>query len=122
MDSLQFAYWLQGFSEINGGVAPTQEQWKIIQDHLNLVFMKVTPDRTTTKYDEEDTCYTNSKPVKKTRPAGPTEEKIWKEAVEDLWKKQEEPPSKIYRPIHGYLSSATDTGVSFKANINVTSI
>lgn len=37
-----FAYWLQGFSEICGET-PTPEQWKIIQDHLNLVFRKETP-------------------------------------------------------------------------------
>lgn len=45
MTSEQFAYWLQGFAEIHGG-APTPEQWKVIKDHLNLVFNKVTPDRT----------------------------------------------------------------------------
>jgi hypothetical protein len=80
MDSLQFAYWLQGFSKINGGVVPTQEQWNIIQDHLNLVFMKVTPDRPTTQYNEENTCHTEH--LIKPRPAGPTEEKIWLEKPE----------------------------------------
>lgn len=40
----QFAYWLQGFSEINGQ-APTVEQWQVIQDHLKLVFEKMTPER-----------------------------------------------------------------------------
>jgi hypothetical protein len=38
----QFTYWLQGYSEITQGV-PTKEQWKIIQDHLQTVFHKVTP-------------------------------------------------------------------------------
>lgn len=38
----QFAYWLQGFSEI-GDTGPTKEQWQIIQDHLALVFTKLTP-------------------------------------------------------------------------------
>ena len=33
-----------GFSEVSGQ-APNQAQWKIIQDHLNLVFNKVTPNR-----------------------------------------------------------------------------
>jgi hypothetical protein len=42
MDALQFAYWLQGFSEIHGN-PPTDAQWKVIQDHLALVFSKVTP-------------------------------------------------------------------------------
>lgn len=39
-----FAYWLQGFSEICGQT-PSKEQWEIIKDHLNLVFNKVTPNR-----------------------------------------------------------------------------
>lgn len=37
MTSRDFVYWLQGFSEISK-VAPTEEQWKVIQSHLNLVF------------------------------------------------------------------------------------
>ena len=44
MTSEQFAYWLQGFVEINGGKQPTKEQWQIIQDHLKTIFHKVTPD------------------------------------------------------------------------------
>lgn len=40
----QFAYWLQGFTEI-GQQPPTAEQWQVIQDHLKLVFSKATPDR-----------------------------------------------------------------------------
>lgn len=42
MTAEQFAYWLQGFSEV-GNKGPTEEQWKIIQDHLALVFKKLTP-------------------------------------------------------------------------------
>lgn len=37
----QFAYWLQGFAELNA-TAPTQEQWQAIRDHLALVFDKRT--------------------------------------------------------------------------------
>lgn len=44
MTSEQFAYWLQGYSEIAGD-APSAEQWQVIQDHLKLVFEKVTPLR-----------------------------------------------------------------------------
>lgn len=40
----QFVYWLQGFSEITGST-PSEKQWEIIQDHLQLVFEKVTPER-----------------------------------------------------------------------------
>lgn len=40
----QFAYWLQGFAELNPQ-APNAEQWQAIRDHLNLVFKKETPVR-----------------------------------------------------------------------------
>lgn len=39
----QFCYWLQGFSEVNGNKMINEMQWRIIQDHLQLVFDKVTP-------------------------------------------------------------------------------
>lgn len=38
----QFAYWLQGFAEVSK-TPPTKEQWKEITNHLNIVFVKVTP-------------------------------------------------------------------------------
>ena len=38
-----FAYWLQGFAELNSE-PPTAEQWQSIREHLALVFTKVTPD------------------------------------------------------------------------------
>lgn len=43
MSPEQFAYWLQGFVELNGS-EPTVEQWQSIKDHLKTVFMKVTPE------------------------------------------------------------------------------
>ncbi|MCU9411996.1 hypothetical protein [Pseudomonas aeruginosa] len=33
----QFAYWLQGFVELNGAL-PSETQWLQIKDHLKLVF------------------------------------------------------------------------------------
>ncbi|MFL1548812.1 hypothetical protein [Pseudomonas sp. AN3A02] len=40
----QFAYWLQGFTELNPDMdQPTPAQWKAIKDHLATVFNKVTP-------------------------------------------------------------------------------
>lgn len=42
MDALQFAYWLQGFAELNSQ-PPSPEQWKSIREHLATVFTKVTP-------------------------------------------------------------------------------
>lgn len=43
MDATNFAYWLNGFAELNGDTPPTAEQWKAIREHLALVFEKVTP-------------------------------------------------------------------------------
>lgn len=43
MTSEQFAYWLNGFVELNGQALPTPEQWKSITEHLTTVFVKVTP-------------------------------------------------------------------------------
>ena len=48
MNEREFCYWLQGFFEISdsvGYINPTQT--KIIQDHLNLEFNKVTPTKST---------------------------------------------------------------------------
>lgn len=38
-----FCYWLQGWSEINGesGRPPNAAQWKVINEHLDMVFMHV---------------------------------------------------------------------------------
>lgn len=42
MDAQQFAYWLQGFAELNEQ-PPTPAQWQSIREHLATVFVKVTP-------------------------------------------------------------------------------
>lgn len=39
----QFAFWLNGFVELNKGAPPTPEQWTSITEHLGTVFTKVTP-------------------------------------------------------------------------------
>lgn len=41
MNETMFCYWLQGYSELCGET-PSPEQWKMIQDHLRLVFKNVT--------------------------------------------------------------------------------
>jgi len=39
-----FCYWLQGHVEMNPDQKqPTEDQWKMIKDHLKEVFIKVTP-------------------------------------------------------------------------------
>lgn len=37
----QFAYWLQGYAELNDA-PPSAEQWAMIRAHLDTVFEKVT--------------------------------------------------------------------------------
>lgn len=44
MTTEQFAYWLQGFSEIHGA-PPSSEQWEMIKEHLQTCFLKVISDR-----------------------------------------------------------------------------
>jgi hypothetical protein len=43
MNAESFAYWLQGFVEMNPESMPTEAQWKMIKEHLQTVFHKVTP-------------------------------------------------------------------------------
>jgi hypothetical protein len=38
MTSRDFAFWLQGYIEITKGAVPSKDQWKVISNHLNLVF------------------------------------------------------------------------------------
>lgn len=49
----QFCYWLQGFFELSENNELTDKQIAIIQDHLGLVFEKVTPDRTDCKEETD---------------------------------------------------------------------
>lgn len=42
-----FAYWLQGYFEISGVSVLDEAKVQIIKDHLDLVFSKITPERTT---------------------------------------------------------------------------
>lgn len=37
-----FAYWLQGFIELNPNSIPSLDQWNLIKEHLSLVFNKKT--------------------------------------------------------------------------------
>ena len=45
MEATDFCYWLQGFFELSEDKKLTPKQVEIIKDHLQLVFNKVTPDR-----------------------------------------------------------------------------
>lgn len=43
----QFCYWLQGRAELQPDTAPTEAEWKMIREHLQTVFVKVTPKLST---------------------------------------------------------------------------
>lgn len=43
MNAEQFCYWLQGRLELQPDVLPSAAEWKMIGEHLGLVFKKVTP-------------------------------------------------------------------------------
>lgn len=45
MDKVEFVTWLRGWIELNDGAMPTERQWEMIKDHLDLGFAKVTPNR-----------------------------------------------------------------------------
>ncbi len=50
MNATEFAYWLQGFAEIQevsskDAEGLTPEQWQVVKDHLKLVFTNVTKDK-----------------------------------------------------------------------------
>jgi hypothetical protein len=51
MTAEQFAYWMQGFSELTGDETPTPAQWKMMKEHLATVFVKVTPPLTADRID-----------------------------------------------------------------------
>jgi len=45
LENINFVYWLKGFFEISDAKTLDEKQVQIIKDHLNLVFNKVTPNR-----------------------------------------------------------------------------
>lgn len=53
MDSVQFTYWLQGALELGQVRSFNEDQVRIIQDHLDLVFDKVTLLRVPKDMDKE---------------------------------------------------------------------
>ena len=44
MDAKEFCYWLKGYFEMSDSEKLDEKQVKILKDHLDLVFTKVTPD------------------------------------------------------------------------------
>ena len=60
-----FVYWLQGFAELNPFTVPSPDQWRIIKDHLNLVFDKVTPNRIESPVAKIEPTYCGATPLEK---------------------------------------------------------
>jgi len=58
----QFCYWLQGYMEMSEAEKLDEKQVKIMKDHLALVFMKVTPDYTTTTTSSDITTWPTNPP------------------------------------------------------------
>lgn len=44
MTSESFVYWLQGLVELQDSDVLSEKQWRVVKDHLKLVFDKKTPD------------------------------------------------------------------------------
>lgn len=61
MTTDQFAFWLQGFIEIENPTKLDEKQTQIIKDHLKLVFDKKTPDRHNDFNPEHVICCNNVK-------------------------------------------------------------
>jgi hypothetical protein len=55
MDEKQFIVWLHGYLEISGAKTLGEKELKVIKDHLNEFFVKVTPDRTEPAKDKNIT-------------------------------------------------------------------
>lgn len=84
----QFVYWLQGFVEISGKKELDAAQMQIVQDHLDLVLTKVTPER---RPKENRMC------KKKDTSLSPELEQLLKEAQEELLKPPSQRKGKWYK-------------------------
>lgn len=66
MTSASFAYWMQGFFEIQNPTEITAEQTQIIKNHLNLVFKhEIDPAMGDQKHQDELNEIHNKKPIVK---------------------------------------------------------
>ena len=64
MNADNFCYWLQGFFELTNSVNLTEEQVKIVKEHLQLVFVKVTEEKIDEKTAKSDESTLNEKNTK----------------------------------------------------------
>lgn len=87
MSPENFCYWLNGWIELNKTIdhrgGASVETLKVIEDHLNLVFKKETPDRTNDVLNIPNTIGVDA----------------YQKYLDALKKIQEASPPKIYGPI-----------------------
>lgn len=53
MTTEQFTYWLQGYFELSGATTLSEEQVKVIKEHLSLALKKVTQETVYIPYVQE---------------------------------------------------------------------
>ena len=83
MSPEQFCYWLQGFVELSPDMkVPSEKQWKAIKEHINTVFLKVTPEVLPDDCPLEDK---KKEEVKQPFPPLPDTD-FWKELAEKMKK------------------------------------
>lgn len=63
MEPRDFCYWLQGVIESRGIHGLTNEELTMVEDHLKLVFKKVTPERKFTREELEELGKFRSPPL-----------------------------------------------------------
>lgn len=77
----QFTYWLQGFVEMHpDGLMIDTNQWKMVKDHLQTVFKKITPEPYYRGYrDTSGRFPENPEPYRATCQLGPDDVLLPKE-------------------------------------------
>jgi hypothetical protein len=68
-----FCYWLKGFFELQSPTELTETQVAQIRDHLNLVFLKVTPERAPFNFIKTEqpigSSFSNAYPIITNKPS-----------------------------------------------------
>ena len=63
LDPRDFAFWLQGFFEISEAKTLNEKQVKMIKEHLELIFTKITPEYTITTSDTSELTQMSVQPL-----------------------------------------------------------
>lgn len=84
MSPIEFCYWLQGWVELENGKTPKPEQWKMILEHLDLVFKKVTPPLENTDANKDDNLIFEGDLPLRIKEEDKEFEKTLKDALQEL--------------------------------------